>query len=259
MSNTVLVERDGAIATVILNRPHKLNALVKDMWGLLGETMLGLSADNTVRCIVLRGAGDKSFSPGNDISEFASERHDVKSAQAYGRIIRRSIEALAGCRHPLVAMIQGLCVGGGLELAALCDIRICGESSRFGVPINKLGLVMSYVELNGLLNLVGRARTLELLLEGRIYGASEARDMGLVQRVVDDALVSEQAYESALRIASGAPLVARWHKKFIRRLEKSKAISAEERKECFACFGTADFREGYQAFLEKRQPYFRGR
>jgi len=150
-------------------------------------------------------------------------------------------------------------VGGGLELAALCDIRVCGESSRFGVPINKLGLVMSYVELNGLLNLVGRARTMELLLEGRIYNAAQARDMGLVQHVVDDALVMEQAYESALRIASGAPLVARWHKKFISRLEKPKAISNEERKECFACFGTSDFQEGYQAFLEKRQPFFRGR
>jgi len=259
MSRTILVERDGAIVSVILNRPHKLNALVKDMWALLGETMLSLSADNTVRCIVLRGAGERAFSPGNDISEFTSERHDVKSAQAYGQIMRRSIEALAGCRHPIVAMIRGICVGGGLELAALCDIRICGESSRFGVPINKLGLVMTYDELSGLLNLVGRARTLEILLEGRIYGAVEARDMGLVQRVVDDAAVTGQAYETALRIASGAPLVARWHKKFISRLEKPKAISAEERKEGFACFGTSDFQEGYQAFLSKRQPYFRGR
>lgn len=259
MSRTILVERDGVIASVILNRPHKLNALTREMWALLGETLLSLSADNTLRCIILRGAGNRSFAPGNDISEFSSQRHDVKSAQAYGQIMRRSIEALGSCRHPLVAMIHGICVGGGLELAALCDIRICGESSRFGVPINKLGLVMTYDELGGLLKLVGRARTLEILLEGRIYNATQALEMGLVQRVVADEAVTAEAYETALRIATGAPLVARWHKKFINRLEKPRAISAEERKEGFACFGTTDFQEGYQAFLDKRRPCFRGR
>jgi enoyl-CoA hydratase len=259
MSRKILVERDGTIATVILNRAEKMNALSKEMWAMLGETMLSLSADNSLRCIVLRGAGDQAFCPGNDISEFASERHDGKSAQAYGHIMRRTIDALASCKHPVVAMIQGVCVGGGLELAALCDMRICGQSSRFGVPINKLGLVMSYDELSGLVNLVGRAKTMELLLEGQIYSADEAYAMGLVQRVVDDSKVTESAYECALRIASGAPLVARWHKKFISRLEKPKAISSEERKECFACFDTSDFQEGYKAFLAKQRPYFRGR
>ncbi len=258
MSRTILVERDGGIATVILNRPNKLNALVKDMWRLLGETMLSLSADNTIRCIVLRGAGEKAFSPGNDISEFESQRHDVKSARAYGQLMRRSIDAMAECRHPIVAMIHGICVGGGLELAALCDIRICGQSSRFGAPINKLGLVMTYDEMSALLKLVGRARTMEILLEGRIYPAEDAREMGLVQRVVADSEVTEQAYDSALHIASGAPLVARWHKKFATRLENPKAISAEERKEGFDCFNTSDFKEGYQAFLAKRKPFFRG-
>ena len=119
-----------------------------------------------------------------------------------------------------MALIEGICVGGGLEIAALCDLRICGESSRFGVPINRLGLVMAYPEIDGLKRLVGRAATLEILLEGRVFGAEEAKDKGLVTRCPARRRGRAEAYEAtAERIAAGAPLVARWHKKFLRRLE----------------------------------------
>src|SRR6201997_1136488 len=161
MPELVEVARDGPIATVVLNRPEKLNALTKAMWRALGETVATLSADDRVRCIILRGAGEKAFSPGNDIGEFAAERANKAQAIEYGRLMHGALAALEACRHPLVAQIHGVCIGGGLEIASLCDLRICGESSRFGAPIKNLGLVMAYAELAALLNLVGRAVALE--------------------------------------------------------------------------------------------------
>ena len=259
MEETILAQRAGAIATVVLNRPEKLNALTRPMWKRLGDVFEELSADDSLRCIVIRGAGTKAFAPGNDISEFATERSNVEQARAYGADMRRTISAMDLCRHPIVAQIHGICVGGGLEIAGLADIRICGESSRFGVPINKLGLVMAYAEIASLIALAGEAVALEILLEGRVFDAAEAKDKGLVTRVVADDRVEAEALDSAQRIAEGAPLVARWHKKFARRLRDARPLSAEEYNEGFACFGTEDFRIGYQAFLAKTKPAFEGK
>lgn len=259
MSDTIVVERDGAIATVVLNRPQKLNALTKPMWAALGAAMRELSADDSVRCIVLRGAGEKAFSPGNDIGEFETERSNKAQAVAYGRVMHDTANAIATCRHPVVAQIHGICVGGGLEIAALADIRICGESSRFGAPIKNLGLVMAYPEMEPIVRLVGPAIALEILLEGRIFDAREAKEKGLVTRVVPDADVAKEARETAERIAAGAPLVARWHKKFARRLAEGRPITAAEHDECFDCFDTEDFRIGYRAFIAKQTPKFVGR
>jgi enoyl-CoA hydratase/carnithine racemase len=161
------------------------------------------------------------------------------------------------CRHPLVAQIHGICVGGGLEIA-LCDLRICGASSRFGLRSEPRTL-MAYAEMAPLIDLVGTAVTLELVLEGRILDAVEAKEKGLVTRVVPDAEVAAEARATAQRIAEGAPLVARWHKKFARRLADPRPLTPEERDECFDCFDTEDFRIGYAAFLAKRKPGFIGR
>jgi len=259
MSETILIERDGHVATVVLNRPDKLNAMTKDMWRRLGEAVTELASDDDVRCLVLRGAGGKSFSPGNDISEFESARSSPSQAKAYGVILHETLTALRTCRHPTVALIEGICVGGGLEIAALCDLRICGESSRFGVPINRLGLVMAYPEIDGLRRVVGLAATLEILLEGRVFGAAEAREKGLITRVVADDRVEAEAYETACRIAAGAPLVARWHKRFLQRLEDPTPLSEAELDEGYDCYGTEDFRIGYRAFLDKTTPEFKGR
>ncbi|MEO8675645.1 MAG: enoyl-CoA hydratase-related protein [Casimicrobiaceae bacterium] len=253
------VAREGAIATVVLNRPSKLNALTKAMWIELGAAVNALSSDDGVHCIIVRGAGEKAFSPGNDIGEFATERSNKAQAIAYGAAMHDTAHALAACRHPLVAQIHGICVGGGLEIAALCDLRICGASSRFGAPIKNLGLVMAYAEMAPLVDLVGKTVALELLLEGRILDAAEAKERGLVTRVVPDADVAAEARATAERIAEGAPLVARWHKKFARRLADPRPLSPAERDECFDCFDTEDFRIGYAAFLAKRKPEFRGR
>ena len=263
MTEPILVERadgeDEGIVTVVLNRPEKLNALTKAMWGRLGEVMTEISADDTVRCLIVRGAGEQSFSPGNDISAFETDRSNAEQAEAYGAFMHRTIEAFKACRHPIVAMIHGICVGGGLEIAGLCDIRICGESSRFGVPVSKLGLVMAYPEIGVLAGLVGRPTALEFLLEGRVFDAEEAREKGLVNRVVADTEVEEEALSAARRIAAGAPLVHRGHKKFLDRLDDPAPLSQAELKEGFACYDTEDFRIGYKAFLEKKKPYFRGR
>ncbi|MDB5761373.1 MAG: enoyl-CoA hydratase [Herminiimonas sp.] len=259
MSDLIQVERDGAIATVVLNRPEKLNALTKPMWQALGDAVNTLSADDTVRCIVLRGAGEKSFSPGNDIAEFQTERSNKAQAIDYGHVMHATAAALANCRHPLVAQIHGICVGGGMEIASLCDIRICGESSRFGAPIKNLGLVMAYQEMAPLVRLTGPDVALEILLEGRIFDAAEAKEKGLVTRVVPDAQVAAEASAAARRIAEGAPLVAQWHKKFARRLADPRPISDAEYEECFDCFDTEDFRIGYAAFLAKQKPGFVGK
>ena len=256
MAETILVERHGPIATVVLNRPDKLNALTRGMWIALGDMVEQLSADDTVRCVILRGAGEKSFSPGNDIAEFAHERSNKKQAIEYGKVMHRTADALANCRHPLIAQIHGICVGGGLEIAALCDLRICGQSSRFGAPIKNLGLVMAYAEMAPLVRLVGPAVALEILLEGRIFDAAEAKEKGLVTRVVPDDQVGAEVRIAAQRIADGAPLVARWHKKFARRLAERTPLTAEELDECFDCFDTEDFRIGYAAFLAKQKPNF---
>lgn len=257
--DTILVDRDdNHIVTVTLNRPTKLNALTKSMWGRLGDVFRDLSNDDTVRCIVLTGAGEKSFSPGNDISEFETDRSNSEQAAAYGALMARNIEAMHDCPHPKVAAIRGICVGGGMEIAGLCDIRICGENSRFGVPISKLGLVMGYHEMGALKSLVGPTRALEILLEGRVFDAAEAHHLGIVSRIVPDAEVMAEAQAAAERIAGGAPLVHRWHKKFLARMEDPAALSAEEIAEGYACYDTNDFKIGYKAFLDKTKPEFTG-
>lgn len=259
MSAPVYAERDGAIATVVLNRPERMNALDKAMWLQLGAVMRELDADESLRCIVLRGAGGKAFAAGADIREFANERANAAQARRYGEDVAATMGALARCRHPTLALIEGACVGGGLLVASQCDLRLCNESARFGVPVKNLGLTEAYDELQGMMRVLGRAASLEILLEGRIWGAREAYEKGLVNRVVADDSLLEEGAATARRIAEGAPLVARWHKKFIRRLSDPRPLSAEEYAESYACFDTEDFREGVAAFLAKRPPRFAGR
>jgi enoyl-CoA hydratase/carnithine racemase len=261
MSAGVLIERDAVIATVSLSNPAKLNALSVAMWQELARTMATLSADDGLRCIVLRGAGEQAFAAGADIAEFAHVRDNVEQAKRYHReLVYGALKAVAECRHPTVAMIHGPCVGGGLEIACQCDLRIAGESGRFGVPINRLGFPIAYDELSALLPLVGRAVALEILVEGRVWNAQEAFAKGLLTRVVADAALKNEVYATAQRIAEGAPLVARWHKAFVRRLApRPEALTAAEIEENFAYFNTEDYRIGYDAFINKKKPKFAGR
>ena len=259
MTEKIVVSRDGAIATVTLSNPKRMNALDKTMWAQLGAAMSDLGADDGLRCIVLRGAGDKAFAAGADIAEFKNERANSEQARAYSRGGIGWMHAVAECRHPTVALIQGACVGGGLLIASQCDLRICNESARFGVPVKNLGLTESYDELHAMMRVIGPASSLEILLEGRIWGAREAYEKGLVSRVMADDAVVEETYATARRIAEGAPLVARWHKKFVRRLLDPSPLTQEERDEGYACFDTEDFKTGVAAFLAKEKPAFKGR
>ncbi len=254
----VRVQRQGEVARVVLDRPDKLNAVDNAMWDRLGELFGALDADASLRCVVIAGAG-KAFSVGADIGEFEQNRSSVEQARRYARRTHGALDAITRCRHPVLAEIGGLCVGGGLELACCCDLRIAGASARFGIPVKRLGLVVAYAELQPLVDLVGPANAMEILLEGEVFGAQRAYDMGLVNRVVPDAALADEVAASAARICEGAPLVARWHKKFTRRLMDPTPLSAEEVDESYACFGTEDFRTGYQAFLAKTRPAFRGR
>lgn len=259
MSTSILLEREDHVATVILNKPEKMNALDLDMWRDLADAFHHLSADESVRCVVLRGAGDKAFSAGADIEEFERTRDTAEKSRAYSKVTQMALAAIADCQHPVIAQIHGACVGGGLEMATMCDMRICGASSRFGVPINRLGLVVSYEELRGLIPLAGKAGTLEILLEGRIFGAEEAKQMGLINRFVADENVTAEVASAAKRISLGAPLVARWHKKFINRLLQDIPLTPSQLDEAHLCFDTEDFRIGRDAFLAKTKPTFVGR
>lgn len=261
VSGKVSCQIDGTIATVSLANPDKRNAVNAAMWGQLAATMQALGADDGVRCIVLRGEGCEAFAAGGDIEEFAALRSTPEQAEFYhGRLAGSALQAIVDCAHPTVALIHGACMGGGLEIAGQCDLRICGESARFGIPINKLGFPIYHAELNCLLALAGPAVALELLLEGRILGAAEAYAKGLVTRVVADAELETEAYASARRIAAGAPLVARWHKRLVRRLTpQPPPLTAAEVADNLAYLSTEDYRIGMEAFAAKRTPQFRGR
>ncbi len=257
----ILVKRDGVIATVTLSNPNKLNALSVSMWQDLARAMDSLSADDGLRCIVLRGEGHEAFAAGADIAEFATARDNAAQGKIYHRRhVHGALKAVGECRHPTVAMIHGACAGGGLEIACTCDLRIAGESGRFGVPINRLGFAIAYDELAALLPLTGRAVALEILVEGRMWNAAEALAKGLLTRVVPDARLEQDVYAAARRIAEGAPLVNRWHKRFVRRLAPQPVTLTEaEIEENFAYFATEDYRIGMEVFAKKRKPRFKGR
>ena len=257
--STVDVSRDGEIATLTLNNPGKLNAVNLGMWLQLAENMAVLSVDRDSRCIVVRGAGNEAFAAGGDLEEFVTARATLEQALHYHGQVAAALNAIADCLHPTVALIEGACIGGGLEIAGVCDLRICNESARFGAPINRLGFSMYPGEMEGLLRLAGAAVMKEILLEGRILSAAEAYQKGLITRVVPDPRAADEAYATARRICAGAPLVAGWHKHWIRRLADGRPLNDEEKAASFAFLDTADYQEGLAAFLEKRKPSFKAR
>ncbi len=260
MSKLILQNKiSDYIIELSLNRPEKLNALIKPMWKELGAVFKKLSNNKNLRCIIIRGKGGKSFSPGNDIGEFETERSNSKQSKDYGKFLHSTLEAILNCPIPTVALIEGICVGGGLEIATCCDIRVCGKSSRFGVPINRLGLTMAPREMQPLINLVGKSVALEILLEGKIFDSTEALQKGLVSKIVADSEVEKEAYETSQRIADGAPLVARWHKKFAKKISNNKKIKDKVNNQGYECYDTEDFNIGYKSFLNKTKPKFKNK
>ncbi|CUJ24147.1 enoyl-CoA hydratase/isomerase family protein [Achromobacter xylosoxidans] len=254
----VLLQRDGRLARVTLSHPGRLNAITVVMWRELRDVFTRIAADDDVRCVIVRGEGG-NFAAGADIREFPAERADAAGVQRYHReVLAPALQAVAQCPHPVVAQIEGVCVGGGLEIACQCDLRIAGESARFGVPINRLGFPMAPDEMRGLLALAGRAATLAILLEGRVFGAAEARDLGLLTRIVADADVAAQALRSAERICQGAPLAARINKRLSARLAQGGALTEAEYQDYFSYADSRDHKEGVRAFLAGVDPHFSG-
>ncbi|MEN3371476.1 enoyl-CoA hydratase-related protein [Dechloromonas sp. ZS-1] len=257
--STVNLQIDGEIATLTLDNPGKLNAINLGMWQQIAAILQQISDDPSVRSLVIRGAGKDAFAAGGDLEEFVTGRATLEQALHYHGQVAAALNAIADCPHPTVALINGACIGGGLEIAGVCDLRIAGESARFGAPINRLGFSMYPGEMEGLLKLAGPAVMKEILLEGRILTATEAYEKGLVTRIVPDAQVEDEAYATARRICNGAPLVAGWHKQWIRRLMSGRPLNDEEKAASFAFLDTEDYKEGLAAFLEKRKPVFKAR
>jgi enoyl-CoA hydratase len=257
IAGDVLLARNGEVATVTLFNPERLNALNAAMWQRLGDIFVALDDDDTLRCVVVRGEGGV-FAAGGDLVEMHELRATPEGALAYHATVEHALQAIEACRHPVLAAIDGPCVGGGLEIACACDLRIASTSARFGAPINKLGFSMYPGELAGLLRLAGPAVVKEILLEGRLLTASEAYAKGLLTRVVADADLARETQATVERIAAGAPLVARTHKQWIARLQNGATPSTDELRASFGILDSADYAEGYAAFRAKRTPSFSG-
>jgi len=254
---SVALERDGAVATLWLNRPARRNAFDLAMWARLGDLASDLAAEDDLRCLVLRGRGG-CFAAGADISEFPERRATAAQAADYATVMDRATEAIAEFPAPTLAVIEGPCVGGGLELAVQCDLKIAGAGARFGIPINRIGHCLPYPAMIALVELAGRSVAMEILLEGRILDAQEALAKGLVTRVVPDAALEAEAAATVKRIAEGAPLAARWHKQLAKKALRPEMLTREDWHAPLKSCDSADYREGIRAFLAKEKPVFRG-
>lgn len=255
----IRVEVTDRVAHVTLSHPGRLNAITMDMWRQLASVFNNLSAMTNLRCVLIQGQ-DGNFAAGADIREFPRWRATKDDVIEYHtQILAPALNAVATCVHPVVAMIKGVCVGGGLEIASQCDLRIAAKTARLGVPINRLGFPMAPDEMRGLLALAGPATTLEILLEGRVFDADEAYAKGLLTRVVDDAELDEHVQKLVQRLARGAPLAARINKETVRRLTASTGqLSRAETGQFFRYAESRDHLEGVGAFLDGRTPVFTG-
>lgn len=258
---SVVVQREPPLAWVVIDRPAAHNALDSAAWRRLGMAAAALAVDAAVRVVIVRGAGDCAFIAGADLGEFRDRRADAASGAAYDRLAAGVWQALGEMPQPVIAMVNGVCYGGGVAVALACDLRVAADHARFAVPVAKLGLAYPMEGVEQLVHVVGRAHAADLLLSARVVDADEALRIGLIHRVVGGVDLERLTREWALAMAEGAPLTVAAHKRMIR-----EALRAGPERDVAAvteavhrCFGSGDYQEGITAFLEKRLPRFSGR
>jgi enoyl-CoA hydratase len=249
---------DGAIGWLTFNQPERLNAVRLDMWQTLPDAIALLASDPAVRAIVIRGAGDKAFISGADIAEFERERSDASSNRVFTAAVSRATASLIETPKPVIAMINGYCIGGGMVIASACDIRICTEASRFGVPAGRLGLGYELDNLRRLQSIVGKGVAMEMLATARQFAAEEARAAGFVNRIVPAADLEAAVREMAAQISRIAPLSIA-AAKLASRAASDASLTPLAQDAIDACFDSEDYRSGREAFRDKREPRFNGR
>jgi enoyl-CoA hydratase/carnithine racemase len=258
----LLLEKDGPIGWITFNQPEKRNAVSQEMWQRMPEYVRDLSADDAIRVVILRGAGEAAFVAGADISQFKDRRRNAADEEEYRRISGAGQEALTKLRKPLLAMIHGFCIGGGVSIAITCDLRIASDDARFGIPAARLGLGYHYHGMEKLMSLVGPAYTKELFFTARTdFSAQDALRMGLVNQVVPKAELERFTRDYALTMSRNAPLTLRSAKASVEQLLRpspERDLAMLDRL-ITDCFNSQDYQEGVRAFGEKRRPQFQGR
>src|SRR6195256_337607 len=257
-TDKMLSRKDGRVGYVIFNNPERHNAVSLDMWAATSRILDDFAKDDEVRVVVLTGAGGKAFVSGADILKFESERATLDATKHYNATVEKAYAGVQQFPKPVIAMIRGYCIGGGLGLAVACDLRICSDNSKFAVPAAKLGLGYDFPGLKRLVDVVGPAFTKEIFFTARQFDAEEARMMGLVNRVVPQAELDAYVKTYAETIAGNAPLTVNSVKFIVGEVMKdeSKRDMARAAALVKQCFDSKDYIEGRTAFMEKRKPVF---